>query len=85
MRLANRRRLNFAGFLACVAMMGFALFSQYVLLLDPCPLCIFQRLAVIMLGLVLLVAAIPLGHAGVRLRRAGTRTSEAIGQRRSGA
>lgn len=68
MRLANRRRLNFAGFLTCVAMMGFALFSQHVLLLDPCPLCIFQRLAVIMLGLVLLVAALhDPGRSGARI------------------
>ncbi len=58
MTIPNRRLLNLAGFLACVAMMGFALFSQHVLLLDPCPLCIFQRVAVILLGLVLLVAAL---------------------------
>lgn len=58
MTIPNRRLLNFAGFLACVAMMGFALFSQHVLLLDPCPLCIFQRVAVILLGLVLLLAAL---------------------------
>ncbi len=58
MTIANKRLLNLAGFLACVAMMGFALFSQHVLLLDPCPLCIFQRVAVILLGLVLLVAAL---------------------------
>jgi disulfide bond formation protein DsbB len=49
-------------------MMAFALFSQYVLLLDPCPLCIFQRLAVIMLGLVLLVAALhDPGRSGARI------------------
>jgi disulfide bond formation protein DsbB len=56
MTIANKRLLNLAGFLACVAMMGFALFSQHVLLLDPCPLCIFQRVAVILLGLVLLAS-----------------------------
>jgi protein dithiol:quinone oxidoreductase len=38
--------------------MGFALFAQYVLLLDPCPLCILQRVAVISLGLTFLVVAI---------------------------
>ena len=65
---ANRRRLNLAGFLACVAMMGFALFSQHVLLLDPCPLCIFQRSAVILLGLVLLAAALhDPGSSGARV------------------
>ncbi len=58
MTIANKRLLNLAGFLACVAMMGFALFSQHVLLLDPCPLCIFQRVAVILLGLVSLAAAL---------------------------
>jgi len=58
MTIPNKRLLNLAGFLACVAMMGFALFSQHVLLLDPCPLCIFQRVAVILLGLVLLLAAL---------------------------
>lgn len=38
--------------------MAFALYSQHVLLLDPCPLCILQRIAVIALGLIFLVAAI---------------------------
>jgi disulfide bond formation protein DsbB len=38
--------------------MGFALFAQHVLLLDPCPLCVFQRVAVISIGLIFLVAAL---------------------------
>ena len=37
-------------------MMGFALYAQYVLLLDPCPLCVFQRIATISLGIVFLLA-----------------------------
>ena len=47
-------------------MMGFALYAQYVLLLDPCPLCVFQRIATILLGLVFLVAALhaPAGWGG---------------------
>jgi disulfide bond formation protein DsbB len=39
-------------------MMGFALYAQYVLLLDPCPLCVFQRIATILLGAVFLLAAL---------------------------
>lgn len=39
-------------------MMGFALFAQYGLKLDPCPLCTLQRVAVILLGLIFLAAAI---------------------------
>jgi len=58
MTLPNRRLLNLAGFLACAGMMGFALYAQYVLLLDPCPLCVFQRIATISLGAVFLVAAL---------------------------
>jgi len=56
MTLPNRRLLNLAGFLACAGMMGFALYAQYVLLLDPCPLCVFQRIATISLGVVFLLA-----------------------------
>lgn len=58
MTLPNRRLLNLAGFLVCAGMMGFALYAQHVLLLDPCPLCVFQRIATIALGIVFLVAMI---------------------------
>jgi disulfide bond formation protein DsbB len=58
MTLPNRRLLNAGGFLVCAGMMGFALFAQHVLLLEPCPLCVLQRLVVISLGLVFLVAAL---------------------------
>jgi disulfide bond formation protein DsbB len=56
--LASRRAGNFLGFLACVALMAYALYAQYVLNLFPCPLCIFQRIAVISLGVIFLIAAI---------------------------
>ena len=49
---------NFAGFLACVGMMACALYFQYGLGLEPCPLCIFQRVGTIALGVAFLVAAI---------------------------
>ena len=56
MTLPNKRLLNLAGFLACAGMMGFALYAQYVLYLEPCPLCVFQRIATILTGIVFLVA-----------------------------
>jgi len=56
--LPKQRILNFAGALICSSMMGFALYAQHVLLLDPCPLCILQRIAVIFLGIVFLLAAL---------------------------
>lgn len=58
MTIPGRRLLNFAGFLACAGMMGYALFAEHVLLLTPCPLCVFQRMAVISLGIVFLIAAL---------------------------
>jgi disulfide bond formation protein DsbB len=58
MTIPGKRVLNFAGFLACAGMMAFAFYVEYVLYLDPCPLCVLQRLAVIMLGVVLFVAAV---------------------------
>ena len=56
--MPSRRILNLAGFAVCCGLMGFALFAQHVLLLDPCPLCVFQRVAVISIGLIFLVAAL---------------------------
>ena len=61
--LRGRRRLVTALLaLCCLLMFGYALYEQYHALLEPCPLCIFQRIAVVGLGLALLVAvAIPQG------------------------
>lgn len=52
------RQANLAGFVACAGLMAYALFAQYGLQLEPCPLCVFQRVAVIVLGLLFLVAAL---------------------------
>ena len=54
----STRQLNLAGFLACAGMMAYALYAEHVLMLMPCPLCVFQRMAVIALGIIFLVAAI---------------------------
>lgn len=58
MTIPGRRQLNLGGFLACAGLMGYALFAQHILMLNPCPLCVFQRIAVISLGIVFLVAAL---------------------------
>jgi disulfide bond formation protein DsbB len=53
------RTLYALGFMMCVVMIGTALFFfQRFLGLEPCPLCILQRVVVMSLGMVLLVAAI---------------------------
>ncbi len=57
MKLPGVRLANVAGFLACAGLMAYALYAEYVLFLMPCPLCVFERLAVITLGIIFLIAA----------------------------
>lgn len=45
-------------FLACAGLMAFALYAQHKMFLDPCPLCIFQRIAFIWIGFWALLAAV---------------------------
>ena len=58
MRIPGSRVLNFIGFLACAGMMAYALYAEHALLMEPCPLCVFQRMATIGLGLAFLLAAL---------------------------
>lgn len=43
---------------ACAALLGYALYTQHQMFLDPCPLCIFQRVAFAWIGAWALLAAI---------------------------
>lgn len=58
MKLPSKRVINFLAFLVCAGMMGFALYAEHGLLMEPCPLCVLQRIAVICLGIVFLILAI---------------------------
>jgi len=52
------RRANSLGFAACVALLAYAYYAQYVMHLDPCPLCIFQRIGVFAVAVIFLIAAV---------------------------
>ena len=56
--LLTRRSYNAIAAAACAGLLGYALYAQHGLGLEPCPLCIFQRVAVFVLGLFFLVAAL---------------------------
>jgi disulfide bond formation protein DsbB len=56
--LLSRRSGNLIGFLACAGLLGFAYYLQYGRGLEPCPLCMIQRLFLAATGLVFLAAAI---------------------------
>ncbi len=52
------RGLSLLGFLGCAGGMGFALFLQHVKGFEPCPMCIFQRIAMVGSGLFFLLGAL---------------------------
>ncbi|MCC5859357.1 MAG: disulfide bond formation protein B [Ectothiorhodospiraceae bacterium] len=52
------RVTNAFGFVLCAGMIGGAYYMELVMGLEPCPLCILQRIAVVAMGLVFLVAAV---------------------------
>jgi disulfide bond formation protein DsbB len=53
----SRRQGNLLGLAACALLLGYAYYAQFELHLEPCPLCIFQRLGVFAIGLIYLIAA----------------------------
>ena len=57
------------GSATCFALIGFAIYTQLSWGLEPCPLCIFQRIAFAALGIVMLVAGLhaPRGVMGRRV------------------
>ena len=63
---ADRRLVNFAGFTACAALLAYALYTQFFQGLEPCPLCVFQRIGIALLGVAFLAAAVhnPRGRGG---------------------
>jgi disulfide bond formation protein DsbB len=70
MNVPGKRIMNLAGFAACAALMAYALYAEHKLLLAPCPLCVFQRMAVIALGIIFLLAAVMPARPPVRIAHA---------------
>lgn len=56
MRALAPRPLYFLAFLACLLAILSALGMQYLMDLEPCPLCIFQRVGVMVAGVIFLLA-----------------------------
>src|SRR5258706_14098909 len=65
----SRRIGNLVGFLVCAGMLAFGYYLQFVAGLEPCPLCIIQRLVLFAVGVAFLVAALhhPAGRLGAGL------------------
>jgi protein dithiol:quinone oxidoreductase len=56
--MMTQRSGNWIGFLLCAGLLGFAYYTQYQLGLEPCPLCIFQRIGIAATGTLFLLAAL---------------------------
>ena len=56
----------FVGFLICAALLGFALYAEHVLGMEPCPLCIFQRIGFMFMALFFLLGALHAPRGGAR-------------------
>ena len=54
----NSRIWFLLGFAACMGLLGMGAYFQLVDGLEPCPLCISQRLAILLTGLVFLIAGL---------------------------
>jgi disulfide bond formation protein DsbB len=48
---------NLLGAVVCAALLAYAYYAQYVLHLEPCPLCIFQRVGIFATGVIFALAS----------------------------
>lgn len=64
--MSSRRSVNTFGFLICASLLGYGYYLEYIQGLIPCPLCMFQRLAIYALGAVFLLAALHHPRGGGR-------------------
>ena len=56
--LDRRQKINLACALVCAGMLGYAIYAEKYLGFVPCPLCMFQRVCVAVLGIVFLIAGL---------------------------
>src|SRR5258708_21294848 len=79
--LLSRRIGNLVGFLVCAGMLAFGYYLQFVAGLEPCPLCIIQRILLFAVGVAFLVAALhhPAGRLGAGLYGGGVAFLAAVG------
>lgn len=64
----TRRGINVAALILCAGLLSYAYYAQFYQGLEPCPLCIFQRVGIIVLAALFMLAALhnPV-HRGARV------------------
>ena len=63
---ASFRPAYLLGFLVCIALLAYALYAQYALGMIPCPLCIFQRIAFMVMAVFFLLGGLHAPRGGGR-------------------
>lgn len=58
MKLPSIRTIDFLAFLLCAGLLGTAFYFELVMKLEPCPLCIVQRLVFILLAILFLISSL---------------------------
>ena len=56
--MMNVRRINLIGFVIAIALLSYAVYMQFVEHVEPCALCIMQRLSILLLAILFLIALI---------------------------
>lgn len=52
------RKISLFAFLTCIGLLGVAMYLQYSLGLQPCPLCVIQRVCIALLALIFMVGSL---------------------------
>lgn len=76
--MTSYRSLSMLGFFACAGGLAFALYLQHFRGFDPCPMCIFQRVAMLGAGLFFLLGALHAPKGGGRAVYAGLAAVAAV-------
>ena len=58
MSLYYSRKISLFAFLICLGLLGIAMYLQYSLGLQPCPLCVVQRVCIALLALIFMVGSL---------------------------
>ncbi|PJE80728.1 Disulfide bond formation protein B [invertebrate metagenome] len=79
MKLPSSRIFFFLAGLFCAGLLVFAMFLEYVLGLDPCPLCLSQRIVLIFIAIIALLAILQHSSQAYRIYGAITALAAAGG------
>lgn len=77
--LYARRLMWLGALLSVIGLMSYAIYAERVLYLDPCPLCITQRMFYVLIGLFSLIGLLFIGHRRVQLIAASLMALSAAG------